>query len=184
MSGISLSSYSTILKVHLEDGHNVLRAGTKQLTASTGGGEDGGINVQYYKYKVHCSRDILVGDMLQTTFEKDLFKPGNPLFRNGGLCSILTMNYKPGLAVEYRGNKFPIAEAQDMTVGNLLGNHSSKTVTLEGNVDIFACLPCCCFFQKLLFPSMIPWNQYDIFDPDHDFSSAPSRKKMDRATKV
>ena len=178
------ADYSTIFKVHLEDGHNVLRAGTKQLTASTGGGEDGGMSVQHYKYKVYCSRDILVGNMLQTTMRQDMNLSGNSCCRLGGLCSVLTMNFKPGLAVEYRGNKFPIAEAQDMTVGNLLGNHSSKTVTLEGKVDIFACLPCCCFFQKLLFPSMIPWNQYDLFDPDHDFSSAPSRKKMDRATKV
>jgi hypothetical protein len=90
------------------------------------------------------------------------------------------MNYKPGLAVEYRGYSFPIAEAQEMTVGELLGDHTSKTVTLEGKADIHVCCPCCCFIPKLLFPSMIPWNQYDLFDPDHDFSSAPSRKKIDR----
>ena len=181
MSGVSGSTYSTVLEVHLEDGKHVLRVGSKQMTGSTGGEN---MNVQYYKYKVYCSRDILVGNMLQATFQKDLFKPGNSLVKNGGLCSPLTMSYKPGLAVEYRGNSFPIAESQDMTVGALMGHHSSKTVTVIGKVDFFVCAPCFCFFQKLLFPSMIPWNQYDIFDPDHDFSSASSRKFMDRATKV
>ena len=181
MTGFCGATYSTVLGVHLEDGKHVLRVGSKQMTGSTGGEN---MNVQYYKYKVYCSRDILVGNMLQTALRQDMPLSGKPCCRPGGLCSPLTMSFSPGLAVEYRGHSFPIAEAQDMTVGDLLGKHSSKTVTLEGTVNISVAPPCCCFIQKWLYPTMIPWNQYDIFDPDHDFSSAPSRKKMDRAYKV
>ena len=57
MTGFCGATYSTVLEVHLEDGKHVLRVGSKQMTGSTGGEN---MNVQYYKYKVYCSRDILV----------------------------------------------------------------------------------------------------------------------------
>jgi hypothetical protein len=68
------ASYSTEFEVHLEDGEIVIRVGSKKLTGSTGGG-DGGTNLLYYKYKVYCSRDILVGHTLQTALTKDMFQP-------------------------------------------------------------------------------------------------------------
>lgn len=48
-------------------------------------------------------------------------------------------------------------------------------------MDVCVCLPCCSFVPKLLDKAILPWNQYDIYNPNNDFSSAPQLKSMDRS---
>ena len=41
--------------------------------------------------------------------------------------------------------------------------------------------PCCCTIPKLIWPDLIPWNRYDVFKPEFDFS-APVMNSMIRDT--
>jgi len=164
--------------VHFEAGAG-LRVGEKRQIGSTGSTQDGGIELHYYEYEVYCDRTVLVGSVLQTAIMKDMGPATNEpeWFRPGGLCSMLTLSIHPGLAVEYRGRSIPVQTAQNMQIGQLLDDsyeYSSQykvhRFRLIGKMDVCACLPCCCFLPKLLDPNMLPWNQYDIYDPDYDFT--------------
>jgi len=165
--------------IHFEAGAG-LRVGEKRRIGSTGSTHDGGIELHYYEYEVYCGRSVLVGQVLQTAIMQDMDIGANEWFRPGGLCSILTLNIHPGLAVEYRGHSIPVQTAQYMQMGQLVSHPSSNKMRLLGRMDVCACLPCCCFLPKLLDPNILPWNQYDVYDPSHDFSKALEPKPMDR----
>lgn len=138
--------------------------------------------LRYYEYEVYCDRSVLVGKVLQTAMMKDMNSDSPELLRAGGLCSFFTVNIHPDMVVEYREHSMPVKMVQNITMGGLVNHSSSNKIRLVGKMNVFVCLPCCCFILKLLFPEMIPWNQYDIFDPNHDFSSgtAPLPKSMER----
>jgi len=187
------AEYKVQYTIHLEKGKDVIRVGTKKLVEMQS-------TLRYYKYDIYCSHDVLIGTIVQTVLMKDM-GPSHILFRHGGLCSPLTMSLS-GLGIEYRGHFLPIEEAQSFTIGRFLADRSGKEkfkkatsrpellkgqakVTLIGKMDVHVCCPCCCTIPKLLFPNLIPWNKYDVFNPDFDFSSAsaaiaPSQNKMQR----
>lgn len=167
--------------IHYENGA-VLRVGEKRRIGSTGSTHDGGIQLHYFENDVYCDRNVLVGKVLQTAIMQGMDTGAPEFLRPGGLCSILTLNIHPGLVVEYRGRSIPVQMAQYMQMGQLVNHPSSNKMRLLGRMDVCACLPCCCFLPKLVDPHMLPWNQYDIYDPHHDFSSAqvPQPNSMDR----
>lgn len=165
--------------IHFEQGAS-LRMGEKRRVGSTGSTHDGGVQLHFYEYDVYCDRTVLVGKVLQTAIMRDMPTDAPDFLKPGGLFSILTMNIHPGLSVEYRGRSIPVQQAQNMAIGQLVDHTSSKKMRLLGRMDVFACLPCCCLIPKLLNPDMLPWNQYDIFDCNHDFSGAPKAKSIER----
>lgn len=165
----------------------LLRVSEKRQIASTGSTHDGGIELHYYEYNVYCHRSVLVGQVLQMAIMKDMDSSDNKFewFRPGGHCSMLTLVIHPGLSVEYCGHSIPVETAQYMTMGELINHPSSNRMRLIGRMDVCACLPCCCFLPKLLNPSMIPHNQYDIYNPNHDFALTKTSfsKPMDRGSR-
>ncbi|GFH61545.1 hypothetical protein CTEN210_18021 [Chaetoceros tenuissimus] len=183
------ADYRVIYNVMLENGINIFRSSTKILASSNGA-------LRYYKYNVYCSEDILIGYMVQSILMKDM-GPSIPLFRHGGLCSPLYMDLK-NLHIEYRGHIVPIAEAPMIPVGTFLTNYRdsrsrlqrhipelSRThhykIELVGTMSVGVYPPCCCTIPKLIFPDLIPWNRYDVFKPEFDFS-APVMNTMMRDT--
>lgn len=176
------AEYKSTYKIHLEKGTKVLRLGTKRKDQRVSG-------LIYYTYDIYCSRDVLIGKIIQTSLMQDM-GPSHEWFRHGGLCSLLTLNLS-GLYIDYRGHNISTDQAHLMTIGDLLteyysgeerDNLSSKksvTIYLVGKMDVHLCLPCCCFIPKLLSPGLIPWNKYDLFNPEADFDTPPISNKMD-----
>lgn len=178
--------------VNLEDGVNVFRSNTKTVAYMNG-------DLRHYNYDVFCSEDILIGYMVQSILIQDM-GPSNPLFRHGGLCSPLYLDLK-NLRIKYRGHAVPIAEAQMVSVGTFLATYSSPSLKsrlqrhktklsrshhfeielVVGTMSVGIYPPCCCTIPKLIWPDLIPWNRYDVFKPEFDFS-APVKNSMMRDT--
>ncbi|GFH61605.1 hypothetical protein CTEN210_18081 [Chaetoceros tenuissimus] len=189
---VNNTEYRVIYNVMLEDGIKVFRSSKKTFDLIGGYYH----NLRYHMYDVYCSGDILIGYMVQSTLMKDI-GPSNPFCRHGGLFSPLCMDLK-NLHIAYRVHNVPIAEAQMIPVGTFLTNYRdsrsrlqrhipelSRThhykIELVGTMSVGVYPPCCCTIPKLIFPDLIPWNRYDVFKPEYDFSS-PVMNYMERDT--
>jgi len=157
------------------------RVGRKRLAQSMCSGGEDSMTLKYYEYDVYCQDpNVLVGQILQASLVNEM--KGPECTRAGGLCHMLTLHLHPGMSVEYRGHMIPLQEAQFLKIGDLLSvpgetsslfsSSSPKKIRVVGTMDVFACLPCCCTIPKLLNPELLPWKQYDIFNPEFDFTAA------------
>ncbi|GFH55826.1 predicted protein [Chaetoceros tenuissimus] len=164
--------FKQVYEVQLEKGTNILRVGTVEKKHGGWSNYAQG-NITYYKYQVFSSRDIVVGKLVQTTLLKS--------FNDGYSGADFGMSYKfSNFMLEFRGHELPIKQVQMMTVREFIEqygsdedskDHKSMTINLLGTVDIninpFAPLLFCCFEK----PELVNSKDYEILDPNFDFSS-------------